>query len=398
MIAFFRRSGLIDPSGVGLNTSYEELVQLAFERKYWEAPGTFSIDRTSGSGSTPTVAADPNGFRQIELNWSLFWGLALQEYQATLISDRSDFDRNRLSASEERGQEVFENDGKCVACHKGPLLSGAAITTADNNVLIEGMVLASETNNAFEALYDEAFYNIGVSPTDEDIGLGAEDPFDNPLSFTRQWKQNDPNAIVDTINLGNNGENVDQGAFDVPLARDPNTRDAVDGSFKTPILRNVGTTPPYMHDGSIATLDDVIEFYDRGGNRLSNNLPAEFSGCVNTTCSTGPGGTDNNLDADIGILNLSQQQKDDLKAFLLALTDDRVLCHEAPFDHPSLRLFDGHLDQAGAPATDPPFDRAEDDVKVLPAVGSRGYNSSLCFGNDGNLFGDVRANFDTLLQ
>ena len=38
------------------------------------------------------------------------------------------------------------------------------------------------------------------------------------------------------------------------------------GKFKTPTLREIEHTAPYMHDGSIATLEEVIEFYDRGGN------------------------------------------------------------------------------------------------------------------------------------
>jgi cytochrome c peroxidase len=39
------------------------------------------------------------------------------------------------------------------------------------------------------------------------------------------------------------------------------------GAFKTPTLRDVGRRGPYMHDGSLATLEDVIDYYDRGGNQ-----------------------------------------------------------------------------------------------------------------------------------
>jgi cytochrome c peroxidase len=42
-------------------------------------------------------------------------------------------------------------------------------------------------------------------------------------------------------------------------------RDEDRGAFKTPTLREVARTAPYMHDGSLATLEDVLEFYDRGG-------------------------------------------------------------------------------------------------------------------------------------
>ena len=45
-------------------------------------------------------------------------------------------------------------------------------------------------------------------------------------------------------------------------------------SFRTPSLRNVKLTAPYMHDGSLATLEDVVDFYDRGGNANGNLSPS----------------------------------------------------------------------------------------------------------------------------
>jgi cytochrome c peroxidase len=68
------------------------------------------------------------------------------------------------------------------------------------------------------------------------------------------------------------------------------------GNFKTPTLREVSRTAPYMHDGSFATLEDVIEYYDRGGNPNPN------------------------LDSDIRVLRLSPTEKHDLTAFLRALS------------------------------------------------------------------------------
>jgi cytochrome c peroxidase len=67
------------------------------------------------------------------------------------------------------------------------------------------------------------------------------------------------------------------------------------GAFKTPTLRNITDTAPYMHDGSEATLMDVVNFYDRGGNK--NDWLSE----------------------EIRPLNLSEQDKADLVAFLEAL-------------------------------------------------------------------------------
>lgn len=68
------------------------------------------------------------------------------------------------------------------------------------------------------------------------------------------------------------------------------------GRFKTPTLREVARTAPYMHDGSLATLDDVIEFYNRGGNR-------------------NPG-----IDEQLRPLNLTAEEKRALKAFLASLS------------------------------------------------------------------------------
>jgi cytochrome c peroxidase len=70
------------------------------------------------------------------------------------------------------------------------------------------------------------------------------------------------------------------------------------GAFKTPTLRDVARTAPYMHDGSLLNLHQVVEFYNKGG------IPNK------------------NLDKKIKPLHLSEQQKDDLAAFLEALTGD----------------------------------------------------------------------------
>ena len=70
------------------------------------------------------------------------------------------------------------------------------------------------------------------------------------------------------------------------------------GEFKTPTLRNVALTPPYMHDGSLTTLHDVVDFYAGGGN------------------------SNPELDKDIKPLNLSAQDRADLVKFLEALTGD----------------------------------------------------------------------------
>ena len=86
------------------------------------------------------------------------------------------------------------------------------------------------------------------------------------------------------------------------------------GEFRTPSLRNVALRAPFMHNGRLASLEDVIEFYDRGGDFDAPNI-------------------NRNL---IRPLNLSTQQKSDLAAFLRALTDPRAVAGSAPFDRPLL--------------------------------------------------------------
>jgi cytochrome c peroxidase len=74
--------------------------------------------------------------------------------------------------------------------------------------------------------------------------------------------------------------------------------DAEIGAFKTPTLRDLERTAPYMHDGSEKTLEEIVEYYDRGGNAN----PA--------------------LDPDMKKLNLTAQEKADLVAFLKSLTGE----------------------------------------------------------------------------
>jgi hypothetical protein len=129
--------------------------------------------------------------------------------------------------------------------------------------------------------------------------------------------------------------------------------DGTVGAFKVPSLRNVELTGPYMHNGSMATLEEVVEFYNRGGNFSAPGKDAQFL--------FGAG--------------LDTQTKADLVAFLKALTDERVRWERAPFDHPSLPIPVGHTGDEAAvvPSTDPGFESlAQTEFVELPAVGANG--------------------------
>lgn len=100
------------------------------------------------------------------------------------------------------------------------------------------------------------------------------------------------------IGLYNGEEYNDRGRFDI-------TKDSLDlGRFRSPILRNVELTAPYMHDGSMATLEEVLEYYNNPDDFINNSIHRD-------TLMNKP-------------LGLSQQELDDLKAFMLALTDDSL--------------------------------------------------------------------------
>jgi cytochrome c peroxidase len=90
----------------------------------------------------------------------------------------------------------------------------------------------------------------------------------------------------------------DVGRFEITL--DPADRWA----YKTPSLRNVAVTGPYMHDGSIGTLEDVVDFYDRGGIDNESKSPL------------------------VRALGLSAEEKRALAAFLRSLTGDDIERHQ----------------------------------------------------------------------
>jgi cytochrome c peroxidase len=105
-----------------------------------------------------------------------------------------------------------------------------------------------------------------------------------------------------------------EGLFD--LTDDP----ADKGKFKPPSLRNIAVTAPYMHDGSIATLEEVVDHYARGG-RLTED--GEFAG----------DGKDNpNKSSFLNGFVITEQEKQDLLAFLHALTDETLLNNPAYSD------------------------------------------------------------------
>ncbi len=331
----------------GLNVdSYSKLIEQAFKPEWWSSNTIIQVDPVTGDRtklSSPTKGEPLSTiqYTQMEYNFSLFFGLAVQAYESTLVSDNSPFDQyfdgnsSALSDRQKRGLRVFQNQGKCINCHGGAEFTNASVKNVEDERL-ERMTMVDNR----EAVYDNGFYNIGVRPIQEDLGVGGDDPFGNPLSESRLAQQR---------------------TFKKLLGEEPNIsvssrqRIAADGAFKTPGLRNIELTAPYFHNGGQATLEQVVDFYNRGGDFHQENIA--------------------NLDPDIRNLNLSAENKADLVAFLKSLTDDRVRYDKAPFDHPQLFVPNGHPGNQNS-VIDSGNGQATDQLLEIPAVGRNGGNGT----------------------
>jgi hypothetical protein len=183
---------------------------------------------------------------------------------------------------------------------------------------IDGGPLFTITN---DSSYDLGFYNIGVRPTQEDLGIGGRHPssftvdgLGEPISYSRRLQEGfdvpELIGVQEVIRPGPKGNPIEL----VPLGS--HVADA--GAFKVPSLRNVALTAPYFHAGNQGNLAQVLNFYNRGGDFHEANRPDLASG--------------------IGRLGLTMAEQNAVVAFLETLTDERVLQEQAPFDHPSLPL------------------------------------------------------------
>ncbi len=180
---------------------------------------------------------------------------AIASYEKTLVAGNSAFDRyyfgrdrSQLSASAARGLLLFRRKGNCANCHE--------ISMKD-------------------ALFtDNRFYNLG-------IGFDKLEAILDKLKTAHYNNEDYPLTAAQRSELGR--YNVTHKITDL-------------GKFKTPTLRNIALTAPYMHDGSLKTLHEVVEYYDKGGHKNPY------------------------LDSAIYPLHLTEQEKADLVAFMRSLT------------------------------------------------------------------------------
>ena len=191
-------------------------------------------------------------------------GAAIAAFEATLVSGNSRFDRRwyggeapALSAQELSGFELFGGKAGCVACH---------------------------TVGARDALFSDGRFHV----TGAGFVEGGEH-FTVPLApgVSTELSNAELASFADH-------EEPDLGRFEI--TQKPEDRYA----FKTPSLRNVSRSAPYMHDGTMATLEEVIEFYTRGGGTVVGKSPLLKS------------------------LALSAEEKGALVAFLKSLDGDNI--------------------------------------------------------------------------
>ncbi|MCP3868452.1 MAG: photosynthetic protein synthase I [Gammaproteobacteria bacterium] len=192
---------------------------------------------------------------------------AIPEYLKTLTSKNAPFDSGKLSPAAKKGQALFEGKAGCIQCHNGPMLT------------------------------DLKAYNTGV-PENFDVFL---DPMNHQAFLAFVMFQ----GVPDYMNMKR-----DPGYYNVTLEQQDM------GSFVTPSLRELKYTAPYMHNGMIGTLAEVVEFYNGGG------------------------GKDSRKSDKLKALNLSAEEKQDLVAFLESLSGDPltgpgyVWSEEYPSEYP----------------------------------------------------------------
>ncbi|MGJ0507036.1 MAG: cytochrome-c peroxidase [Methylocystis sp.] len=188
---------------------------------------------------------------------------AIAAFERTQYSGNASFDHfmagdpNAIGESAKRGWALFQGKGRCSACHA--------------------------FNSVSPLFSDQKFHNIGIAAHKQ-----------NFVDLARKAL-----AIVKTGDV----KQIDELALQTEyseLGRFLVTKNQADiGAFKSETLRNIGVTGPYMHDGSLTTLWDVMDHYNKGG------VPNPF------------------LDGGMERLALSEAEIDDLVAFLFTLTDDR---------------------------------------------------------------------------
>jgi cytochrome c peroxidase len=195
-------------------------------------------------------------------------GMAIASYERTLVSGNSPFDRwyygktdSALNESAKRGFILFKGKAGCTSCH----------LIGDDYALFT----------------DDAFHNTGLGWKYSTGGDGEK----ISVQLAPGVKVSVPSKVVKSVAAP---PPSDLGRYEV--TQDPSDR----WRYKTPTLRNVDLTSPYMHNGILDTLEEVVAFYNEGG------IPNP------------------QLDVAIHPLELTDREMEDIVSFLKSLTGDNV--------------------------------------------------------------------------
>ncbi len=286
-------SSLSMAPGPGLNSTYIDMVKAAIQPKWWDSN---AVVDASGNFLHTGQPQNTDEYSLMEYNFSMIWGVAVQMYESTQVSDNSRFDQfmegqtTALNTLEQRGLNRFTGKGGCSNCHNGAELTDATVS----NVLAKGGVVEQLPGGAW---HDIGFHNIGLRPTTDDMGVAAGDP--SGLASLSMAAMASQGLVSGTPIL-------------------PGSAVSVRGAVKTPGLRNIELTGPYFLNGGQATLAQLVQFYSRGGDFPSADVDPNLERAGFT------------FDDQLAVV-----------AFLKSLTDERVRAQSAPFDHPSLVVPNG---------------------------------------------------------
>jgi cytochrome c peroxidase len=204
---------------------------------------------------------------------------AIAAYERTLVSRNSPFDRfiagdpKAITETQLKGWELFKGKARCIECHA--------------------------FSPALPLFTDFNFHNTGIAARDQDFSVLSR--------RAAELTSRNPIERVYSSSLAHQVEFSDLGRFLITRAE----KDI--GAFKTPTLRDVELTGPYMHNGSLRTLLDVVRFYNQGAPKTPN------------------------VDVRMQSLNLSESEMSEIVEFLRTLTSDDVL-RRAQLAQPQTRV------------------------------------------------------------
>ena len=267
----------VSMNGTRLNTfwvivnNYRQEYTDAFAGSPWQLPPSPTtaefplVGKPAADGSFPVVPDEAN--RTLVTGVLTNWAKAIAAYERTLVSQDSRFDRfvekgpdsTEMSPAAKRGLRLFVGKASCIDCHNGPMLS------------------------------DGAFHDIGVPQVGDHVPTVADCPGGIPNSpcdcEPGKEKANClpsgawgglKKLVASAIPPTSGGINYNNFRRDSVFSDDPGdssraayyedpTDTSLKGAWRTPSLRDVAVTAPYMHDGVYKTLEDVVWHYNVGG-------------------------------------------------------------------------------------------------------------------------------------